>query len=81
MSKRTRNAMQMMEKARPVSGYRPETPQEWDRLLIAFEELGFAMYCDLGMSTGEARRLAKQTHSGQAGLVLLQIGFEGYDHE
>lgn len=81
MSKRTRHAMEMMEKARPVSGYRPETAQEWDRLLIAFEELGFAMYCDLGMSTAEARRLAKQTHSGQAGLLLLQIGFEEYDHE
>ena len=81
MSKRTRNAKQMMEKARPVSGYRPETPQEWGRLLIAFEELGFAMYCDLGKSTEEARRLAKQTHSGQAGLLLLQIGFGVYDHE
>jgi len=81
MSKRTRNAIQMMEKARPVSGYRPETPQEWNQLLIAFEELGFAMYCDLGMSTGEARRLANQTHSGRAGLLLLQIGFGVYDHE
>ena len=81
MSKLSRKAMQMMEKARPASGYRPETPKEWDRLLTAFEELGFAMYCDLGMSIGEARRLAKQTHSGQAGLLLLQIGFEEYDHE
>lgn len=81
MSRNSLRAMQMMEKARPVSGYRPETPEEWARLLAAFEEFGFAMYCDLGMSIDEARRLAQQTHNGQAGLVLLQIGFLGANHE
>lgn len=75
MNKHTRKAMHMMEKAIPASGYRPETPQEWNRLLIALEEFGFAMYRDLGMSREEARRLAKQTHSGQVGLLLLQSGF------
>jgi hypothetical protein len=76
-----KRALLMVEAAKPASGFRPETPQEWNRLLIAFEELGFAMYCDLGKSTKEARRLTKQTHSGQAGLLLLQIGFGVYDHE
>lgn len=79
MSKQRRKAMQMLEQARPASGYRPETPEEWHRLLAAFEELGIAMYCDLGMAIEEARRLAQQTHSGQAGLLLLEIGFRGDD--
>jgi hypothetical protein len=81
MSKLSRKAMQMMEKARPASGFRPKTPEEWDRLLIAFEELGYAMYRDNGMSSKEARRLAKQTHSGPIGLSLLEIGFSEDGHE
>lgn len=81
MSKQRRKAMQMLENARPASGYRPETPQEWSRLLIAFEELGVAMYCDFGLPIREARRLAKQTHSGHAGLLLLQAGFRDDAHE
>jgi len=81
MSKQSLKAMQMLEKARPTSGYRPETQQEWGRLLTAFEEFGFAMYCDLGMSEEEARRLAQQTHGGHAGLLLLQIGLREGRHD
>ena len=81
MSQHSHKATQMLEKARPASGYRPETPEEWTRLLEALEELGYAMYRDNGMSSKDARLLAQQTHSGQAGLLLLQIGFLGANHE
>lgn len=75
MKPHTRKAMQMVESARPASGYRPETPEEWIRLLPAFEELGYAMYREAGMADKDARRLAQQTHGGQAGLLLLMVGF------
>ena len=81
MNQHTRKAMQMLEKARPASGYRPETPKEWAQLLEAIEELGYAMYRDNGMSSKEARCLAQQTHSGQIGLLLLAMGFSEDSHD
>jgi hypothetical protein len=81
MNQHTRKAMQMLEEARPASGYRPETPVEWARLLEALEELGYAMYRENGLSSNEARRLAQKTHGGQFGLLLLEIGFSEDSNE
>lgn len=81
MSSYRKKAFEMMRAARPTSGFRPETPEEWTRLLAALEVAGYAMYRDNGLSSKEARRLAKRTHSGPIGLSLLEIGFSEDNHD
>ena len=76
-----KKAFEMLKAATPASGFRPETPEEWTRLQAALEELGYAMYRDNGMSSKDARRLAKQIHSGPIGLLLLEIGFSEDSHD
>ena len=81
MSKHLRKAFLMWEAARPASGFHPETPAEWDRLLRALEEWGYAMYRKAGMSGKEARALASQTHGGPVGRLLLNIAFSEDCHD
>jgi hypothetical protein len=66
----------MLKAAKPASGFRPETPLEWDRLLRAHKELGYAIYRKGGMADEEARALASQTHAGPIGRLLLKIGVD-----
>ncbi len=68
-------AFAMWDVARPTSGFRPETPEEWQRALRANEAMGYAMFREMGMPEEEARNLAKQIHGGPAGLLFLQIAF------
>ena len=81
MSAYRKKAFAMLEAARPASGLRPETPEEWTQLQAALEELCYAMYRDNGMSNKEARRIAQQIHSGPIGLLLLEIGFSEDSHD
>ena len=76
-----RKAFQTVEAARPASGFCPNTPDEWRRLLHAFEELGYAMYRTGGLPEKDARKLARQTHGGVAGLLLLITGFDEGSNE
>jgi hypothetical protein len=72
-------AIAMMEAARPASGYCPETPEEWSRLLRAVEELAYAAYRDLGVPKRKAREIAHAIHGGEAGMLLLKLNFgEGH---
>jgi hypothetical protein len=71
----------MMKAAKPASGFRPETPLEWDRLLRAHEEFGYAIYRTCGIADEEARALASQTHGGPAGRLSLKIAFSGDRHD
>jgi hypothetical protein len=70
-----RKAMQMLEAAKPASGFRPETPDEWLKLLRANEEMGYAIFRSSGMKDAEARTIAKQTFGSIASLMLLDIAF------
>lgn len=81
MSKHLQRAMAMWEAARPASGFRPATPEEWQRLQRAQEEMGYATYREAGMPDKLARALARETHGGTAGLMLLQAAFGESDHE
>ncbi len=80
MSKHLKKAIDMVNAAKPTSGISPETPQEWDALLRANEELGYAMFRKQGMSNAQARQLAKQIYGGQAGRLLLEMSFKGNAH-
>lgn len=70
MSKHLRRAMRMIDEAKTASGFRPETQEEWTRLQRAREEMAYAMYREAGMSDKQARRLARQIHSGTAGSLF-----------
>jgi hypothetical protein len=80
MSDYIKKAIEMVNAAKPASGFRPETPKEWDALLRANEELGYAMFREQGMSYAQARQLAKQIYGGQAGRLLLEMSFMGNSH-
>jgi hypothetical protein len=72
-----KKAVDMLRAAKPASGLCPETPQEWDALLKANEELGYAILRDGGMSKSEARKFANQIYGGHAGRLLLEMSFKG----
>jgi hypothetical protein len=74
-------AFAMWDAARPASGFRPETPEEWQRVLRANEEMGYAMFRDCGMPEEEARDLARQIHGGPAGFLFLQMAFAERDDD
>ena len=73
-------AMEMLEAARPASGFRTETLVEWLKLLRAHEEMGYASLRQAGMQDAQARALAKQTYGSPASLMLLDIAFSEAAH-
>jgi hypothetical protein len=81
MSNHLRKALEMLHAARPASGFHPETTEEWNRLLRAHEEMGYAMYREAGMPKDKARELARITHGGPAGRLLLMMQFEERQHD
>ena len=70
-----KKAIDMVNAAKPASGFRPETTEEWVRLQAASEELGYAMLRQSGMSEAAARKLANEIYGGLAGWMLLDIAF------
>ena len=81
MSSLIEKALRQAAAARPASGYQPETPEEWKRVLDAFEYLAYAIYREGGMSHQQAKRLANATHGGKAGELLLETAFERKYHD
>ena len=63
--------LDMMEAARPDGHTWPRTESEWGGAVAALEQMGVAMYLKLGMPKAKARTLARVTHGGQAGRLLL----------
>ena len=63
----------MMEAVRPNGQTWPRTEPEWDKAVAALEQMGFAMYLEMGLPEAEARTLARMTHGGAAGRLLLDI--------
>ena len=80
MNKYTKKAIEMMKAAIPASGFRPETPKEWEALQLANEELNFAMFRENGMTNSQARQLAQLIYRGPAGRLLLEIAFKDDSH-
>ena len=76
-----RKAFEVIEAAKPASGFRPQTPQEWRNLHKASEELGYAMFRQGGLDEKAARKLANEIYGGVAGWVLLDIAFREGDRE
>ena len=68
-------AIELLNSAKPVSGFRPETEAEWEKLQHAHIELGFAIFKAAGASSSEARTLSELMNGGAAGRLLLEIAF------
>lgn len=81
MSAHIKKALQMMEAAKPASGFRPETPKEWRKLQKAQEEMGYAMFREAGLPHSAARELAYQIYGGLAGMILLDLAFRDDRHD
>ena len=75
MSPNQKKAAAAWRKAIPASGFRPETPLEWNRLQRAAIMTAYYMYRDMGTTKAEAKKIAKLIHGGPAGRLLLEAAF------
>lgn len=73
-------AMLMLDAAKPASGFRPETPEEWEKLHRALEEMVYAYLRSVGMNDGKARTLARETYSSPGFLLLVDFAFSEAAH-
>lgn len=73
-------AVEMLEAARPTSGFRPETTEEWLKVGHAVEEMMYASLVYSGKSEAEARALAQLAIWSPLGSVLLDIAFSESAH-
>jgi hypothetical protein len=80
MNNHINKAFEMLEAARPASGFRPQTESEWAALQAACVELGFAMCLESGMSKHQARQVAQIIYGGQFGRHLLDLAYKDDDH-
>lgn len=76
MSQHIKKATLMMMAARPASGFRPETGQEWDRLQKATTQLGYAMLRTSGANHADATAFLEIVFGGSAGRLLMEIGMK-----
>ena len=76
-----KKALDKAKAAKPASGFRPETPQEWQNLQEASKELGYAMFRKSGIDDKTARKLTNEIYGGVAGCLLLEIAFSEGSHE
>jgi len=63
----------MMKSSTPDGNTWPRNEEEWGKAVAAIEQMAFAMYLEMGMPETEARTLARMTHGGAAGRLLLEI--------
>ena len=76
MSKRLKKAKEMMVAAYPASNGMPSSDYEWDQLLKAREELGYAKLADAGIPEKEARIFSKLIFGGETGKHLYYLFFD-----
>lgn len=71
-----KKAIEMVEAARPASGFRPETEAEWITLQAASIEFLYAIYRSNGMPSKQAREVAQLIYGGPAGRLLLDLAYK-----
>lgn len=75
-----RAAAKKLKAATPASGFRPQTPEEWERAHEALIECGYAMFQHLGLPQEQAQAMAKAIYGGQSGLILLDAALQEHGH-
>jgi hypothetical protein len=73
--------VEILSKAIPASGYRPQTEREWQRLQRAMLAAAPHFYRGTGVSKAEAERMARLIYGGAAGRMLLEAVFVEPDGE
>ena len=73
MNMHFRKGFAAMAAAKPASGFRPETPEEWAALQDAAVEFGYAFMRDFGLSHVQATDFAKNVFGGAAGRLIMDI--------
>lgn len=68
-----KKAVQMVNAARPTSGFRPDTPEEWAAVQDAAHQFGYALMRESGLSHVQATDFAQKVYGGAAGRLLLDI--------
>ena len=66
----------MLMASTPDGNTWPRNEEEWGKAFAAYEQMGYAMYLLCGLSKKRARLLARQTHSGAAARLMLEIARE-----
>lgn len=69
-------AIEMMKSSTPNGNTWPRNEAEWAKAVAATEQMGYAIYLEMGMPEAKARSLAHAIHGGKAGRLLLQIAFD-----
>ena len=70
--KEFQRGLSMMKSSTPDGNTWPRNEEEWGKAVAAIEQMGFAMYLEMGMPETEAQSLARMTHGGAAGRLLLE---------
>ena len=73
-------AFAKMEDARPRSGFRPETPEEWHKLAAAVWELFAEGQIAAGVDPVVARALSMELHASPLGWLVLDLAFRETSH-
>lgn len=81
MDHHTQKFAEIMSKAIPASGYRPQTEAEWARLQKAMIDGAYHMYRANGVHKAEAKNMARLIHGGLAGRLLLEMAFSEPESE
>ena len=71
-NKELKRGISMLKSSIPDGKTWPRNEAEWVKAVAALEQMGFAMYLETGMPRAEARALARMTHGGRAGRLLLE---------
>jgi hypothetical protein len=71
-----KRAIEMLEAAKPASGFRPETEAEWLALQAASIEFGYAVNRSNGIPPNQSRQLAQLIYGGPAGRLLLDLAYK-----
>jgi hypothetical protein len=66
----------MLKVSTPDGNTWPRNEEEWKKAVAAYEQMGYAMYLMCGLSKKKARLLARQTHSGAAGRLMLEMAIK-----
>ena len=62
----------MMKSSTPDGNTWPRNEEELGKAVAAIEQMGFAMYLEMGMPEAKARAMAQMTHGGRTGRLLLE---------